>query len=140
MKLKIALILVFSWVLSPLLLAQSFHNAPASAAALTNPVTDDSSASGIGKRIYSRNCAQCHGSNLQGVVPAPALDSRGLKSAKPGEVFWFITNGSILKGMPGWPQLSSQQRWQIVSFLQSRLALEAKYHPSSGGNRTADPH
>jgi len=129
MKLKIAVILAFSWILPSLLSAQPFHNAPGSAAALANPVVDDSSAVGIGKRIYTRNCAQCHGANLQGTVPAPSLDSSGLRAAKPGEVFWFITNGSTRKGMPSWSQLSDQQRWQVVSFLQSRLSLEAKRIP-----------
>ena len=126
MKFKIAAISVFSWVLPSLLSAQPFHNAPASAAALNNPVADDSSAAGVGKRTYLRNCAQCHGGSLQGAVPAPSLDGPGLRAAKPGEVFWFITNGSTAKGMPAWSQLSNQQRWQVVTFLQSRLSLEAK--------------
>ena len=59
-------------------------------------------------------------------VPAPSLDGSDLKDAKPGEVFWLITNGDLGKGMPLWSQLTKQQRWQIVSFLQSRLSLEAQ--------------
>jgi hypothetical protein len=52
--------------------------------------------------------------------PAPALQSTSIKSAKPGELFWFITNGDLNKGMPGWPQLPQQQRWQIITFLESK--------------------
>ena len=68
MKLKIALILTFSWVLPSLLTAQAFRDAPASATAMTNPLRGDSSAAGVGKRLYSQNCAQCHGNSLQGVL------------------------------------------------------------------------
>ena len=126
MKLKIVLILIFVSVVPALLSAQAFHNAPASAAAMTNPLADDVSAIGSGKQLFSQNCARCHTSGVRAVELAPPLDSSALKAAKPGEVFWFISNGNAGKGMPSWTQLSRQQRWQIVSFLQSRLSLEAK--------------
>jgi mono/diheme cytochrome c family protein len=126
MKLKIVITWIFVSVLPALLSAQAFHNAPASAAALTNPFAGDASATVLGKRLFSQNCARCHDSSLQGIGRAPSLDRSGLKAAKPGEVFWLITNGDPGKGMPAWGQLSKQQRWQIVSFLESRLSLEAQ--------------
>jgi hypothetical protein len=43
-----------------------------------------------------------------------------VKNAAPGELFWFITNGDLNKGMPSWSQLPKQQRWQIVTFLESK--------------------
>ena len=36
-----------------------------------------------------------------------------------GEVFWFITTGSVKNGMPAWASLPEEQRWQIVTFLKS---------------------
>ena len=100
-----------------------FRNAPASAAQMKNPYAiDNEAAVGGGKKLYAQNCAQCHGNNLQGMGPAPTLLSSSLKNANPGELFWFITNGDLNKGMPGWAQLPKQQRWQIVSFLESRNA------------------
>jgi len=107
----------------PLILAaqgSSFRNAPASAAALTNPYTGNANAAAGGKKLYNQNCAQCHGNNLQGMGPAPALESSGVKSAKPGELFWFITNGNLNNGMPSWSNLPKQQRWQIVTFLEEQ--------------------
>lgn len=98
----------------------SFHNAPGSAAAMKNPYAGDASAVAGGKKLYSQNCAQCHGNNLQGMGPAPTLESANIKGAKPGELFWFITNGDLPKGMPSWANLPKQQRWQIVTFLESR--------------------
>jgi mono/diheme cytochrome c family protein len=82
-----------------------FRNAPASAAQLKNPFAGDAQAAAGGKKLYAQNCAQCHGNNLQGIGPAPTLLSPKVKNAKPGEVFWFITNGNLNNGMPSWSQL-----------------------------------
>ncbi len=100
--------------------AQSFRNAPASAAEAKNPYSGEASAAAGGKKLYAQNCAQCHGNNLQGMGPAPTLLSPSVKTAKPGELFWFVTNGDLNKGMPSWSQLPKPQRWQIVTFLESK--------------------
>ena len=47
-----------------------------------------------------------------------------VKNAKPGELFWFITKGKLESGMPSWSNLSEQQRWQIVTFLESQAQHE----------------
>ena len=107
----------------PLLMSgqnSGFRGAPTSAAAMTNPLAGNANAAAGGKKLYAQNCAQCHGNNLQGMGPAPALESSNVKSAKPGELFWFITNGNLSAGMPSWSSLPKQQRWQIVSFLESQ--------------------
>ncbi|MFZ1135138.1 MAG: c-type cytochrome [Candidatus Korobacteraceae bacterium] len=100
--------------------AQGFHSAPSSATQMKNPYSRDASAAADGKKLYAQNCAQCHGNNLQGMGPAPTLVSASVKNAKPGELFWFVTTGDLSKGMPSWSQLSKQQRWQVVTFLESR--------------------
>jgi len=99
-----------------------FQEAPASAAAMPNPYQGSAQAAAAGKTLYGQNCAQCHGANLQGIGPAPALSSPAIKSAKPGELFWFITSGKVSAGMPSWSALPKNQRWQIVTFLQSKSA------------------
>jgi mono/diheme cytochrome c family protein len=118
------LIVAASLIAAPSIGAQSpgFRNAPPSAAQATNPYADNAQAAGGGKKLYAQNCAQCHGNNLQGMGPAPSLISASVKTAKPGELFWFITNGNLNKGMPAWSQLPKQQRWQIVSFVESKNA------------------
>ena len=109
---------------APSMHAQSsgFRNAPASAVQMKNPYSGNTQAAAGGKKVYSQNCAQCHGNNLQGMGPAPTLVSPSVKNAKAGELFWFITNGDLNKGMPGWPQLPKPQRWQVVSYLESKNA------------------
>jgi len=116
----LAAVFVLSCILAVYAQGTGFHNAPASAAQSKNPYSGDAQAAAGGKKLYSQNCAQCHGNNLQGMGPAPTLISAPVKHAAPGELFWFITNGDLNKGMPAWSQLPKQQRWQIVTFLQSR--------------------
>jgi mono/diheme cytochrome c family protein len=107
--------------LKPLFAQQSsFRNAPTSATEMKNPYANNATAAAAGKTIYAKTCAQCHGNNRQGMGPAPALDSPHVRTANPGELFWFITNGKPSSGMPAWPNLSKQQRWQIVTLLQSK--------------------
>lgn len=107
--------------LKPLFAQQStFRNAPASATQMKNPYADNATAAATGKTVYAKTCAQCHGNNRQGMGPAPALDSPHVRTANPGELFWFITTGKPSSGMPAWPNLTKQQRWQVVTFLQSK--------------------
>jgi glucose/arabinose dehydrogenase len=96
---------------------QSFHDAPASSAALENPDTGRQNAA-AGRRSYQQNCASCHGANAQGTGNIPSLASGPAQTAKPGELFWFITHGDIASGMPAWDSLPEQERWQIVTYLQ----------------------
>lgn len=88
---------------------------------MKNPYEGQAQAAASGKKLYAQNCSQCHGNNLQGMGPAPALDNAATKAAKPGELFWFITKGEVNNGMPSWANLPKQQRWQIVTFLESRI-------------------
>ena len=87
---------------------------------MKNPYQAKPAAVAAGKTLYGQNCATCHGKNLQGIGPAPALDTPSVTNAKPGELFWFISTGKVTSGMPSWSSLPKQQRWQIVTFLQSK--------------------
>ena len=118
---RVILVGVWAWlVLAPCIVGQSasFRGAPSSSAQTTNPYSGNAQAAAGGKKLYAQNCSQCHGNNLQGIGPAPSLTTASVKKAAPGELFWFITNGDLIKGMPSWSQLPKQQRWQIVTFLE----------------------
>jgi mono/diheme cytochrome c family protein len=101
----------------------SFHSAPTSAKDLTPPSMADSGASG--QPLYERHCASCHGATGQGTGNIPSLTTAIVKSASPGELFWFISKGDPSDGMPSWEQLPEKQRWQIVSFLKAFEPLGA---------------
>jgi glucose/arabinose dehydrogenase/cytochrome c2 len=123
---SLAAVMVFTL---PSLHAQStrFHNAPASAARDKNPYTGQRAADEAGGKLYSANCASCHGLSGQGSGNVPPLVSQTVRRANSGELFWFVTTGDTGSGMPGWAQLSKEQRWQIVTYLKSGFLL--KVHP-----------
>jgi glucose/arabinose dehydrogenase len=102
-----------------------FHNAPASARATKNPYEGDATAAQAGKRLYGLYCLSCHGKTGKGTGNVPPLVDSKLASARPGEVFWFITRGDKDNGMPSWAQLPVKQRWQIVTYVKSMGAAPA---------------
>src|SRR6202140_4832196 len=105
-----------------------FHNAPTSSVQLKNPYAGQTAAVAAGSRLYTMNCGSCHGIRGRGTGNIPALSQGPTQSAPDGEVFWFITTGSVANGMPAWGTLSEQQRWQIVAYLKSlkNSATESK--------------
>ncbi len=113
--------LVVSIALSLSMEAQDahFHNAPASGAQEKNPYTGEHAAILEGAKLYTRNCGSCHGIGGRGTGNVPALSHGAVQSVSDGEVFWFITTGSVTNGMPSWAQLPEQQRWQIVTYVKS---------------------
>jgi glucose/arabinose dehydrogenase/cytochrome c5 len=123
----------------------SFHGAPASSAEQTNPYQGQQNAE-AGQTLYQQNCSSCHGSSGQGNGNVPALASGAVQTAKPGEVFWYITRGDINNGMPAWGSLPEQQRWQILSYLKvlhtpgaANMTASAAVEPASTAKLDAPP-
>ena len=85
---------------------------------VNNPYESNATAAQAGKKLYSRYCGACHGGSAQGVGKNPGLKSAA-KRDSAAQLFDVITNGVINKGMPAWSQLPEQQRWQIVTYLQT---------------------
>ena len=111
---------ILSLFLASRLIAQDahFHNAPVASGQLKNPFTGQDAVA-TGARIYAKNCAACHGPDGQGTGNVPPLTEGPTQTVPDGEVFWFITTGSIKNGMPPWNSLPEEQRWQIVSFVKT---------------------
>jgi len=110
------------WILPASKLAAQdahFHNAPPSSVQLKNPYAGQHAAVVAGSRLYTTNCGSCHGIGGRGTANIPALSEGPTQSASDGEVFWFITTGSVNNGMPAWASLPEQKRWQIVTYLKS---------------------
>ncbi|HUL16355.1 MAG TPA: c-type cytochrome [Terriglobales bacterium] len=107
------------FVVSAFAADKSFHGAPDSAKEMKNPFQGQAAAVTAGKTLYARNCLACHGKTGQGTGNVPSLIDGKLEGVTPGEVFWFITKGSKDNGMPAWEFLPEQQRWQIVSFVET---------------------
>src|ERR1700680_1024272 len=64
------------------------RSAPPSASNKSNPFEDDEVARRAGAKLYSRECAPCHGTNAEGIGKAPPLRQPEVYQAAPGVLFW----------------------------------------------------
>ena len=111
--------MIAGFALATLAAAQtgSFHHAPAAAAKSENPFSGEENAK-AGRELYLHNCSTCHGQNAEGMANIAALATGATQTAKPGEIFWYISRGNKAAGMPAWKALPAEQRWQIISYLR----------------------
>ena len=96
------------------------EHAAAESSGLRNPLRDDEQARRAGAKLYQRECAACHGADREGRRRVPALAREDVYAVPPGGLFWILRNGSLWRGMPSFAHLPEAQRWQIVTFLQSK--------------------
>jgi glucose/arabinose dehydrogenase len=137
-----------TFLMFPSLKAQNsrFHDAPASADASKNPYAGQQAAAEAGGKTYAANCSGCHGQTGQGTGNIPPLAGGPAQTANDGELFWFITNGSLNNGMPSWKQLSDEQRWQLVTLIKTGAwssvpaAPAASAHAAPGGITAPPPN
>lgn len=118
----IALVLTFLSVATVHAVNKNFHDAPDSTKSTKNPYEGQQDAIDAGKTLYARNCLACHGKLGKGTGNVPSLVDGKLKGVTTGEVFWFVTKGSVDNGMPSWAFLPEQKRWQIVSYVDALVA------------------
>ena len=93
--------------------------APASAASLSNPLSNRPDAAAGGAKLFHSRCATCHGGDGRGTSDAPALDDSNVQAQADGELFWKISSGNTRTGMPGFSFLPDPQRWQLVLHLRT---------------------
>ena len=105
---------------------------PESARVKKNPFEGDPREARAGGKLYQQHCAECHGAKAAGTRKAPSLLRDEVQQAPPGALFWILTNGVVLKGMPVWSKIPEPERWQIVTFLQS-------LHSSSAARAASGP-
>ena len=98
------------------------QHVPATAAQLKNPFEGDELAQRAGAKLYARECAACHGENRGGRGKVPPLNQPEVYDAAPGTIFWVLRNGALHRGMPSFAHLPEAQRWQIITYLQSRTS------------------
>jgi len=95
--------------------------APATAVARANPLADKPETAAGGKKLFVRNCAECHGPSGAGMDKKHSADLQLplVQQQSDGTLFWKITNGNAPKGMPSFSRLPELQRWQLVLFLRT---------------------
>ena len=92
---------------------------PDSAAARVNPLAGSPELAAGGRKLFQRQCAQCHGAQGQGLKNAADLQLPVVQQQGDGALFWKITNGNPRRAMPSFSGLPELQRWQIVLYLRT---------------------
>lgn len=94
-------------------------------ALLINPYENNKEILKEGKELYLRFCEHCHGEKglgdgLVGKVykGVTTYNSATVKDKKAGHIYWVITNGKGRMGSHE-SQLSVDERWKIVTFVQT---------------------
>ncbi len=103
--------------------------APASAAAVVNPLKGQADAVAAGKKLYTTYCVVCHGNKgkgdgvaASGLNPRPADHSSAkVQSQSDGAIYWKLTTGRA--PMASYEKtLTETQRWQLVDFIRTLKA------------------
>src|SRR5437868_2106192 len=95
--------------------------APTDAAARVNPLARKPAAAAGGKKLFLRECAECHREDGSGLIRKHSADLQlsVVQAQSDGTLFWKITNGNPDRGMPSFSRLPEMQRWQLVLFLRT---------------------
>jgi thiosulfate dehydrogenase len=110
------------------------------------PVPSDEANLLAGARIYTEQCAVCHGLSGQsetaiakGMFPRPPqLFVHGVTDDPPGETYWKVANGIRLTGMPGFKaSLTDTQMWQVSLMLADADKMPASAKVVVSGAPTA---
>jgi mono/diheme cytochrome c family protein len=93
--------------------------APEDAAVRQNPLAEKPELAAGGRKLFKRNCVECHGDSGQGLKKAADLQLPVVQDQSDGALFWKITNGNPDRGMPSFSGIPELQRWQLVLHLRT---------------------
>ena len=116
---------------------------------LKNPIAPSESTLHAARRIYTDECAQCHGEHGKGdgpeammhdPPPSDITDARRMNTVTDGEIFYQISEGR--KPMPSFKKrLTEDQRWGLVLLVRSFSAPSTspiqEKKPNTGKNTAA---
>lgn len=121
-----ASVISLAWSQNALYWPDPTWRAPESAAAKANPLAGRHSAAAGGKKLFLRECAECHDKDGNGIAKKHSADLQlpVVQQQSDGTLFWKITNGNTNRGMPSFSKLPEPQRWQIVLFLRTLRPVE----------------
>ena len=95
--------------------------APAEATVRQNPFAAKQEAAAGGRKLFIRNCVECHGREGAGIEKKHSADLQLpiVQQQSDGTLFWKITNGNLAHGMPSFSKLPEAQRWQLVLYIRT---------------------
>ena len=93
-------------------------NQPPAKPEITCPYSGDAAAIAEGKKLFDRNCAECHGDGTGGSGPN-LTDNEWLCGGSDAQIFATVSNGRP-GGMPSWSSdLKDDEIWKIIAFIRS---------------------
>lgn len=94
--------------------------APDEAVARPNPLSLRPETAAGGRKLFLKNCAECHGPAGSGMEKKHSADFHlpVVQAQSDGTLFWKITNGNASRGMPSFSKLPELQRWQLVLYIR----------------------
>lgn len=100
---------------------------PAEAAARENPLALKPDLAAGGKKLFVRNCVECHGREGGGMKSKHSADLQlpVVQQQSDGTIFWKIMNGNAKRGMPSFSKIPELQRWQIVLYIRTLKPMKA---------------
>src|SRR5690349_18695948 len=106
---------------NPLYRQDSSWRAPSTAVGKRNPLAATPELTAGGRKLFLKNCAECHGSDGKGMEKKHSADLRlpDVQAQTDGILFWKITNGNTSRGMPPFSKLPEPQRWQLVLYMKT---------------------
>jgi mono/diheme cytochrome c family protein len=99
----------------------------------------------VGAACFEAYCAQCHGAPgvapqpwALGMLPVPTNLAQAGRDWSPAELFWLVSKGVRMTGMPAWEyRISIESRWATVAYLRELpLLTRARYEALAAEART----
>jgi len=115
----------------------AYHPVPVADARQPNPIKATPESLESGKKIYSYDCASCHGATGDGKTAVAAdlklpdlTDPATLKDRTDGEVFYVIKNGRGDMPAEG-NRVKTDQLWDLVNYTRSLAKKTPEEKPAN---------
>jgi mono/diheme cytochrome c family protein len=94
---------------------------PETFAAKANPLAQKPWAAAGGRKLFLKNCVECHDKDGDGLAKKHSADLQlpVVQQQSDGALYWKITNGNTGRGMPSFSKLPELERWQLVLFIRT---------------------